>query len=67
MLVFGRNVARDLLKNNSPIKKVILQDNFNEKDIIDLIKKRNININTSLFNFILLTFTFLFILTPPYL
>ena len=44
MLVFGRNVARDLLKNNSPIKKVILQDNFNEKDIIDLIKKRNIKV-----------------------
>lgn len=44
MLVFGRNVARDLLKNNSSIKKVILQDNFNEKDIIDLIKKRNIKV-----------------------
>ena len=44
MLVFGRNVARDLLKNNSPIKKVILQDNFNEKDIINLIKKRNIKV-----------------------
>ena len=44
MLVFGRNVARDLLKNNSPIKKIILQDNFNEKDIIDLIKKRNIKV-----------------------
>lgn len=44
MLVFGRNVARDLLKNNSPIKKVFLQEGFNEKDICELIKNKNLSV-----------------------
>ena len=44
MLVFGRNVARDLLKNGKPIKKVIIQEGFNEKDIFDLIKKNNLSV-----------------------
>ena len=44
MLVFGRNVARDLLKNNKNINKVILQDGFNEKEIIDLIENKNIRV-----------------------
>ena len=44
MLVFGRNVARDLLKNGKPIKKVILQEGFNEKDIFDLIEKNNLKV-----------------------
>lgn len=44
MLVFGRNVARDLLKNNSHIKKVFLQEGFNEKDICELIKNKNLSV-----------------------
>lgn len=44
MLVFGRNVARDLLKNGKPIKKVILQEGFNEKDIFELIEKNNLKV-----------------------
>ena len=44
MLVFGRNVARDLLKNKKTIKKVIIQEGFNEKDIFDLIKKNNLSV-----------------------
>ena len=44
MLVFGRNVARDLLKNGKPIKKVILQEGFNEKDIFELIEKSNLKV-----------------------
>ncbi len=42
MLVYGKNVANDLLKNNKNIKKVILQDNFNDKNIISLIEKMKI-------------------------
>ena len=33
MLVYGRNVARDLLKKNKKIRKVIIQDNFDDKEI----------------------------------
>ena len=43
MIVYGKNVARDLLKNNKKIEKIILQDSFNDKDIISLIEKNNIN------------------------
>ena len=43
MIVYGKNVARDLLKNNKKIEKIILQDNFNDKEILSLIEKNNIN------------------------
>ena len=33
MLVYGKNVAKDLLKKNKFIKKVIIQDNFDDKEI----------------------------------
>lgn len=42
MLVYGKNVARDLLKNNQNIKKVFLQDNFSDNEIIDLLKNKKI-------------------------
>ncbi len=42
MLVFGKNVAKDFLNNNRIIKKVILQDNFNDKSIISLIESKKI-------------------------
>ena len=42
MLIYGKNVARDLLKNNKKIERIILQDNFDDKEIISLIKKNNI-------------------------
>ena len=44
MDVFGRNVAKDLLKNPEKIKKIILQDNFSDKDIIYLIEKSNLRV-----------------------
>ena len=47
MLVSGRNNVKEILKNfekNYGIKKAILQNNFNELDILSLIKKRNIPI-----------------------
>lgn len=39
MLVYGKNVCEDLLKNQKKVKKVILQDNFDDKNIISLIEK----------------------------
>jgi len=53
MLVYGRNVAKDLLKKNKFIKKVIIQDNFDDKEIksylenvkfkVEVITKREID------------------------
>lgn len=42
MLVYGKNVARDLLKNNKKVKKVIIQENFDDKNIISFIEKSNL-------------------------
>ena len=39
MLVFGKNVANDLLKKNKKIRKLIIQENFSDKNIISLIEK----------------------------
>ena len=48
MLLTGRNNVKEVLNNfekNIGIEKAILQKNFNEQDIISLIKKRNIPIS----------------------
>lgn len=42
MFVYGKNVARDLLNGDNYVKEVFLQDNFGDKEIIDLLKKKNI-------------------------
>lgn len=42
MLVYGRNIARDLLKKEKKIKKIILQSGFNDKEIISLIENKKI-------------------------
>jgi len=44
MLVYGRNVARDLLKKNKKVKKVIIQENFDDEMIISLIEKNKLNV-----------------------
>ena len=47
MIVSGRNNVKEILKNfkkNFGIKKAILQNNFNESDILSLLKTRNIPI-----------------------
>ena len=45
MIVFGKNVARDLLlNNNKKIEKIILQEGFSDKDILELIENRKINV-----------------------
>lgn len=42
MLVYGKNVARDLLLEHKKVKKIIIQDNFDDKEILSLIEKEEI-------------------------
>ena len=45
MIVFGKNVARDLLvNNNKKIEKIVLQEGFSDKEILSLIENRKINV-----------------------
>ncbi len=44
MLVFGRNVAIELLKNPKKIQKIVLQKGFDDKKIISLIEKEKFSI-----------------------
>ena len=44
MLVYGKNVAKELLKNKRKIKKVILANNFKDDEIMSLLNDNNINI-----------------------
>ena len=46
MLVMGRNVAIDLLKKNKKVKKVIIQEGFDDKNILSLIEKNNLVVET---------------------
>ncbi len=43
MLVYGKNVAIEILQNNIKIKKIYLQEQFNDQKILSLIIKSNIN------------------------
>ena len=38
MLVYGKNVAREFLKNPQNVKKVILQENFDDKEINSILE-----------------------------
>ena len=44
MLVYGRNVAVELLKNPKNVKKVILQENFDDKRINSLVEKSKLRV-----------------------
>ena len=44
MYIYGKNVALDYLNSNEEIKKVYLNKNFNDQEILNKLKKRNINI-----------------------
>ena len=46
MLVYGRNVDRDLLKKGKNIRKIIIQDSFDDKEIISLVEKSNLRVET---------------------
>ena len=42
MIVYGRNVAKEILKNNKKVNKIMIQQNFNDKEIISLIENKKI-------------------------
>lgn len=44
MIVFGKNVAKEIISTNIKINKVYLARQFNEKEIIDYLNKNNIRI-----------------------
>ena len=44
MLVYGRNVAKEVLRNDKKIKKITLQEGFDDKEINSLIEKRKIKV-----------------------
>lgn len=43
MYVYGKNVVNEILKDNTPIKKVFLSDNFSDKDILNKLRSLNTN------------------------
>ena len=44
MLVYGRNIAKELLEKNKNIRKVIIQENFDDKKINSLIENGNFKV-----------------------
>ena len=44
MIVYGRNVAKEILKNKKKVEKIILQDNFDDKDILSMIENQNLRV-----------------------
>ena len=45
MYVFGKNVARELLKTNSKIQLAYLVENFDEDDVIDGLKSKQVRVS----------------------
>lgn len=44
MIVYGKNVAKEVLSNNLKINKVLLQEGYSDQELIDELNKRNVNI-----------------------
>lgn len=42
MIVYGRNVAKEILRDNKKVQKVIIQKDFKDKEIISLLENRKI-------------------------
>ena len=42
MLIFGRNVALEYLNSDKKINNIFISDTFNDRDILDLINRKNI-------------------------
>ncbi len=42
MLVYGKNVAREILNSNTKIFKVFLDNNFNDQELMSIITKKNL-------------------------
>ena len=47
VLVYGRNVAKEILKKNKKVNKIILQEHFDDKEINSLIENGNFNVEYS--------------------
>ena len=43
MLIYGKNSCKEVLRKNIPIKKIYLQVDFNDNEILSLIKMGNLN------------------------
>lgn len=46
MLVYGKNIALEYLESNKKIDKAFIQNNFNDFDIINKLKRRNVRVQT---------------------
>lgn len=44
MYVYGKNVAKETLNSNSLIKSIILNEDFHDEDILNMIKEKNISV-----------------------
>lgn len=44
MLVYGRNVSKEILRKNKKIEKIVLQEGFNDKEINSLIESGNFKV-----------------------
>lgn len=44
MLVYGKNVAREIINSDTKINKLYLNENFSDKEILNLINKNNIKV-----------------------
>ena len=44
MIVFGKNVFKEVISNDVKIKKIYLSNNFNDEEIINCIKSNNIDV-----------------------
>ena len=44
MLIYGKNVAKETLLNNKKITKALIYDNFNDKNILNMLQNRNVRI-----------------------
>lgn len=44
MLVYGRNVAKEILRKNKKVEKIVLQEGFDDKEINSLIEKGNFRV-----------------------
>ena len=44
MIVYGKNVARELLENDQKITKAYIYDKFDDKKTINLLRKQNVTL-----------------------
>ena len=45
MLVYGKNVLRELLNSDTKINSITLSDSFNDKELLSLIDKKHLKVN----------------------